>query len=207
MNGHMVEQQPIARLVERAQAGDREAFDNLVEHYQERVRGVIQHRMQTQRHVDVDEILQETFVRAFESLSRFQWQGEKSFYLWLCGIARNVVLKATERAQSARRLESPEDVASPAKSPSRIMRRDERFDRLEEALTDLSPEYREVIKLSRLDGLKISEIAARLGRTEYAIRHLIARAILQLRKTLGETESLHLPDRTFRMDEESDGSR
>jgi RNA polymerase sigma-70 factor (ECF subfamily) len=205
MYGQMVEPEPTTLLVGRAQAGDRAAYDALVERYRARLCPVVEKQVQSRKHLEVEEVLQETFVRGFESLGRFRWQGENSFYLWLCGIARNVVLKMAEKAQAGRPLEFPENVAGAAASPSKVMRRHERFDRFEAAVAALPPEYREVIRLSRLEGLKVAEIAERLGRTEYSVRHLIARAILDLRKKMGHTESLHLPDRALRIEGESDG--
>ena len=41
----------------------------------------------------MDDVLQETFLRAFDSLERFDWRGEDSLYSWLHGIARNVAFK------------------------------------------------------------------------------------------------------------------
>ena len=62
-------------------------------------------------------------------------------------------------------------------------------------MEDLSPDYRTVVHLSRIEGLKISEIAERMGRSPSAIKNLLLRAMKQLRESFGDTESLGLPDR------------
>ena len=187
--------------------GDGTAFDALTERFQERVREniALQLRPESGVPLDVEEVLQETFVKAFKSLGRFEWQNEDSFYLWLCGIARNVMLIQRKKARRERRLEFPEQLAGSGTSPSRMMRRRERMDRLEIALSKLSPEYREALRLSRLKGLRVKEIAQRMNRTECSVSHLLARGTMELKKLFGDTESLHLPHQAFNVEGEDDG--
>ena len=90
-----------------------------------------------------------------------------------------------------------EERESPGVSPSRAQRRDERFDRLESSLNSLSPEYRDVVRLARIEGLSIMAIAERLDRTPDSVRNLLLRAMKQLRQSFGDTESLGLPDRAI----------
>ena len=80
-------------------------------------------------------------------------------------------------------------------SPGRNLRRQERFDRLSKSVESLSPDYRIVIRLARIEGLKIGEIADRMNRSPSAVRNLLLRAMRELKKSFGETESLSLPDR------------
>jgi RNA polymerase sigma-70 factor (ECF subfamily) len=207
MKVSMVERDPTELLVERARAGERSAFDRLIERYRTRLHAGVE--MQIQRlersSLEAEEILQETLAQALQSLDRFQWRGEDSFYLWLCGIARNVIFKVTRKSRQQRLLQLPEHIRASSPSPSKALRREERFDRLERAFAGLKPEYREVLRLSRLEGLKVKEIAARMKRSENAVRHLMARAVIELKNSFGDTESLHLPDRAFRVEEESRG--
>ncbi|MBN1419388.1 MAG: sigma-70 region 4 domain-containing protein, partial [Planctomycetes bacterium] len=67
------------------------------------------------------------------------------------------------------------------------------------------PEYREAIRLARIEGLKVKEIAERLGKSPGAVKHLLARGLKELRRRFGETESFHLPDRNLRMEEGDHG--
>jgi RNA polymerase sigma factor (sigma-70 family) len=73
------------------------------------------------------------------------------------------------------------------------MRREERWERLEKSLAALSPDHREVIRLARIEGLEVREIAARMGRTPSAVKNLLLRALKELKRSFGDTESLRLP--------------
>jgi len=203
----MAEPDPIQMLVERAQAGDREAFSALVERFRDRLRLWIETkaRLRLGPSIEIDEVLQETFVRAFESIARFEWQGDDAFEKWLCGIARNVLLKSAKKHRAQQGLEAAADLPALDESPGTALRRDERFERLEKALAGLSPEYRQVVRLARIDGLKVKEIAARLEKTPNAVKHLLARALKELRERFGDTESFHLPHRSLKREGEGDG--
>jgi RNA polymerase sigma-70 factor (ECF subfamily) len=194
-------------LVEKAQAGDRSALEDLMQQYRERLQAGIEMQLPPRQRgpIEPDEILQETLVQALQSLGRFHWQGEDSFYHWLCGIAKNVILKTRKKTLKSRTLQLPERVPGSNTPPSKSMRRDERFDRLEKALSQLSAEHREVIRLHRLEGLKVSEVAERMNRSENAVRLLLARAAMKMRKSFGDTESLHLPDRTLKTERDTHG--
>ncbi len=150
----------------------------------------------------VEDLLQETLMRAFGSIEKFRWQGEESFYRWLGSIAEHLIRNAAQK-KTWSRLEA-KDVTATQESPSKVLRREERFDRLEKALGGLNADQRKAITLSRLEGLKVKEIAARMNRSEDAVHKLLARAVLNLRRSFGDTESLALPDRKFLMEERSD---
>lgn len=199
MTGLMKSYDETQALVESARNGNRRAFDDLVGRFRVRLRSSVEgwSRFQLGPALDVEEILQETLVAAFQSLPRFEWQGEDSFLLWLCGIAKRVVLKSTREALKKRGSRLSADVPAGGVSPSKVLRRNERFDRLQESLESLSPEYREAIQLARLEGLKIQEIAKRMKRSPNAVKHLIARGLKELRKQFGDTESFHLPARNL----------
>lgn len=62
-----------------------------------------------------------------------------------------------------------------------------------------------MIRLARIEGLKIQEIAERLGMSRDSVKHLLARALASLRAGFGDTESPDLPDRRLRFDGEDHG--
>ena len=99
------------------------------------------------------------------------------------------------RNRSILSLDSAERAESADPSPSRALGREERFDRLEQAIANLPEDYRDVVRLSRIEGLKTKEVAERLGKSTDSVKHLLARSIQMLRRNLEETGSLHLPDR------------
>jgi RNA polymerase sigma-70 factor (ECF subfamily) len=203
MKAVMEEQREIRRLVDRARAGDREAFNTLVTEFRGQLEGTLRalpgHNL---RHiVDLEEVVQETFVRAFESIRDFEWRGDGSFSAWLRGIARNIVVDAIRRKRPSHGLQVVERTAADDVSPSRSARRDERFQRLQRALEGLRPDHREVLTLSRIEGLPIREVAARMNRSPNAVKQLLSRALKALRSSFGDTESLHLPGRRLVVDE------
>jgi len=199
----MSTRESIRDLIAKAQAGDRSAFDALLEEHRPRLEALIGSKLGAalRASTTIEDVLQDALLEAFRSLERFEWRGEDSFMRWLGGIAENAVLKASRCRERGLKLQarvlrlgplSPEQV-----SPSKALRREERFERLKGSLSGLSPEHREVIVLSRIEGLPIAEIARKLGRSEEAAKSLLARAIRELRGSFGKTESMGLPPRSL----------
>lgn len=193
-------------LVSRAQSGDRGAFDELVDLYEGRLTALIHSRLGDglARHIDAEDILQESLTKAFESLGRFRWDGDESFLRWLGSIAEHRIQDAARRHGAKGALPLDIDVADSGVSASKAERRKERLERFEKALDQLSPDYRQAIVLARLEGLSIEEVARRMNRSPNAVSHLLLRALRKLRARFGDTESLHLPDRGFTRGEGSE---
>ncbi len=194
-------------LVRRAQEGHREAFDELAARFRGRLEAWVQTRLGPRLKAKVcsDDVLQETFLWAFRGIAKLRWRGEASFDHWLVSIAKHVIFKEAYR-QGRPMLEIGRDIAAGGPSPSKAIRRGERFDRLEKALGDLSPEHRRVIELARLEGLPVQEIAIRMGRSPNATSQLLVRALRKLRENFGDTESLGLPDRSIEPEGGGDGA-
>jgi RNA polymerase sigma-70 factor (ECF subfamily) len=196
MRGLTVSSDRLRDLVEKAQRGDRDAFEKVIHEVEGGLRSSIRSRIGRHLRLEVDDVFQETLTRAFESLSRFEWKGEDSFLRWLRGIAENLI-RATadkQRRRTALEIERPAKASSQV-SPSRALQREERLDRLEQAVQALSPDHREVVRLARIEGLQVDEIAKRLGRTPSAVKNLLLRALKELKKSFGDTESFRLPQR------------
>ncbi|MBI4586114.1 MAG: sigma-70 family RNA polymerase sigma factor [Planctomycetes bacterium] len=195
-------------LVEKAQGGQREAFDELYRLCREK----LEHHVQTRlgRHlrskVDAEDVLQEAFVQAWKSIGRLEWAGEGAFFQWLKGIAEHAILNLANRGQTPKLFFLEHDLPASQPSPSRALRRGERFDRLQEALDSLSPDYREAVHLVRIEGLKIKEAAERMNRTPKAVMHLLERALKKLKDSFGDTESLGLPARPLQNPEHPGGA-
>ncbi len=197
----MNQTQPRSDLVDRARRGDRAAFEELSESHRERLAGFIRSRIRPQfrPRLEMDDLVQEVFVRAVESVGRLRARDEDAFFGWLVGIAKNVVIQAVEGLQRAEAFQVvDEEVSAGSGSPSRDLRRGERFDRLEEAIDRLSADHREVVLLTRIEGLALAAVARRMGRSEEATKKLLWRALRELRRQFGDTESLSLPDRSLK---------
>jgi RNA polymerase sigma-70 factor (ECF subfamily) len=190
-----------AQLIGKAGAGDRTAFEELVSAHRPRLEALVRTRLgsQLERFVELDDVVQETVLRASRSIAEYRPGGEDSFLRWLGGIANHVLLEAAKR--SRRDVIVPLDV-EPADgsqvSASRAARRAERFARLEHALASLRPDHREVILLARVDRLPMKEVASRMGRTPGAAAQLLWRALQNLKESFGSTDSFHLPPLSLR---------
>ena len=207
-------------LVAKAQRGDRAAFDALILEHKRSLEDLVSREtgplLRAKVDVDVEDLVQETLLRAFKDLKDFKPQGEKAFEAWLFAIARHIIqdraryLQRKKRASgrevhlasespSGKPIASPLDLLPATSVPSGAtsLRREERLDRLEAALGSLSPEHCEVIQLARIEGLSMKEVAAKMGRSEAASSVLLVRAMRKLKAAFGYTESLHLPLRTL----------
>jgi RNA polymerase sigma-70 factor (ECF subfamily) len=184
-------------LIDRARRGDRAAFDELAAGCRERLARVVRFRLgpSLRRVLDVEDVLQETYLRGFGAIARFTWRHEGSFFEWLSGIARNVIREACARSPGSggEPGEAEEEPPAPGASPSRELRRGERLERLQKALDELPPAYRQVLRGALVEKLPLVEIARRLGKTPNAVSLLLLRANRKLRESFGETQSLCLP--------------
>ena len=187
-------------LVARARRGDRRAFEALYLAHRDQLAIRLERKLGRRARVEssLEDLLQETFLRALGLLDRFEWRGEGSVLRWLVAIGEHLILNAAQKAgRGPIKLElgpgrEPRD---PGVSPSRAMRREERLRRLEKALAGLSPAEREAILAMRIDGLSLDEAARRLGKSPDAIKKAVTRALERLRRKLDDTQSFHLPRR------------
>jgi len=220
----MNSERPSPEPIQRAQGGARAAFNDLVARHKGRLESFIRHELgvRLRTKLDVEDLLQETFLEAFQSIRQFRGRTEETFRSWLRTIARHVIqnqvrfLGAKKRAlpgevsladrihgEDGRSEELVAILEGTRTSPSKVMRREERFDRLKEALGSLSADHKQVIRLSWVQGLPMKEIAVRMGRTEKAASVLLWRAMKKLKDAFGNTGSFHLPHRSL----EAEGSR
>jgi RNA polymerase sigma-70 factor, ECF subfamily len=154
-----------AELIERATKGESDAFAVLVERYQRRVVGVAMAVVHNQD--DAIELAQETFVRAFENLAKFE--SRSSFSTWLYRIAanlaidfwrregRHVVLHGEDADNELRRMPSAQGDSYKAAARSELS------ERIKQALEELTPEHRAVILLREVEGLSYDEISEALN--------------------------------------------
>lgn len=148
-------------LLERARNGDSQAFGALVERYQRRVVGVAQAVVHNQD--DAVELAQETFVRAYENLGKFE--SRSSFSTWLYRIAANLAIdfRRREGRHQVLRGEDAETeinrIPSPRGDSYQETARTELSQRINGALKELTSEHRAVILLREVEGLSYDEIS------------------------------------------------
>jgi RNA polymerase sigma-70 factor, ECF subfamily len=172
-------------LVERAQAGEAEAFGRLYDQYSDTVYRYIYYRVGGK--ATAEDLTSETFLRALRRISTFTWQG-RDFGAWLVTIARNLV--ADHFKSSRFRLEvttgemldaneverSPEDSVLESLSNAALL----------EAVRRLNPQQQECVTLRFLQGLSVAETARVMGKNEGAIKTLQYRAVRTLARLLPE---------------------
>jgi len=178
-------------LVARAKAGDMTAFSDLITHYERRVFRMA--KQITQNDDDAEDVLQETFLKAYSHLDDFQ--GNSKFYTWLVRIAVNEALMKLRKRRSDRTvpLDEPIDtgedevvreVAVWDENPEQRYSREELGSILDEAIETLKPAYRTVFVLRDIEELSIEETADALNLSISAVKSRLLRARLQLREKL-----------------------
>ena len=175
-----------AAILARARSGNREAFRTIVERHSAAVFRVA-YRL-TRSEQDADDVVQETFLKAYVELRRFE--GRASVATWLHRIAVNCAIDLLRRrpfTSSAR--EGHDDaaitrLASAAPGPERQAAGRELRAQVEAALDDLTPLERAAFTLRHLEERSVEEICAALGQTPAATRHSIFRAVAKVRRAL-----------------------
>lgn len=184
-----------AILVERAQSGDAEAFRVLVERYSARIFRLAYRILGEE--ASAEDAVQETFLRAYRSLARFDARSQLG--TWLHRIAANTsveILRKNQRQRSRQEQSIDEGTGEPAPLPSHDPGPDRRALSLEVeravrgALSDLSPMERAAFVLRHFEGRSIAEICGALGLRESAGKQAIFRAVKKLRRVL---EPLYVP--------------
>ena len=171
-----------AELIERAKKGDTRAFGTLVERYQRRVIGVAMAVVHNQE--DALELAQETFVRAFQSVGKFE--SRSSFSTWLYRIAANIAIDFRRRERRHPTMRGEEAENEIQRLPSKLgdsfkeAQRSEMSRRIRDALAELTQEHRAAILLREVEGLSYDEISevmqcprgTVMSRLHYARNHL-----------------------------------
>ena len=175
------------RLVEACRAGRSEAFGTLVLRYKDRLFPPLLRL--TGSAEDAQDILQDAFFRAYQKIRDFH--GDSSFYTWLYRIAVNLALSERRRRRPALRwsdLPSPEAIEpsdDPARSdPSAPLELAERERIVHQALGELPDDFRAVVVLKDLEGLRYDEIAETLGIPIGTVRSRLHRGRCDLRHRL-----------------------
>ncbi len=178
-------------LVSQAREGDTAAFAELVRRYEGKIFRLAQHV--TQNREDAEDVLQETFMKAYEHLDQFK--GDSKFYTWIVRIAVNQALMKLRRRKSDRsvsldeQIDTGEDtvvreIAAWDEDPERQFSREELGGILDSAIQSLDPPYRSVFMLRDIDELSTEETAEALGLSIPAVKSRLLRARLQLREKL-----------------------
>ncbi|MBV9107171.1 MAG: sigma-70 family RNA polymerase sigma factor [Verrucomicrobia bacterium] len=154
-------------LVQRCQAGDSGAFNELVIRYRSKAFMLVYGMVQNEQ--DAWDLAQEGFLKAWKSIHRFKAQS--SFYTWLYRIMTNVTIDSLRRKGVRGEAEFDDRIApanvepgsrttpSVVPPPHLKLEQHEIRQRIDEAIAKLSPEHRAVIVMKEIEDLQYSEIA------------------------------------------------
>ena len=180
-------------LVARTQKGDAAAFDVLVGRYKERLYATVYHM--TSNHEDANDLVQDTFIKAFKSIESFR--GRSSFYTWVYRIAVNRTINFLKRRKN-RNQYSLDDLESSIQTdpdlvemmshvtPRREAGLTELQERLNEALQKLSESHRAVVTMHDIQGMTHADIAKVLKCSEGTVRSRLFYARQQLQGLLSD---------------------
>lgn len=185
---HHVSLRPLedAELVSRAQAGDRGAFEVLVARHDDRLYAVVL-RLSGNAH-EAEEIVQETFLRAWRNLDQFE--GRAQFFTWLFRIGVNEAKRRLEH-QRARGMtgsldEAGVEVADWREVPERRAEQHDLERALEHAIATLPPDHRLPLILRDIEGLSTAEAAAIMDLGEAAFKSRLHRARMNVRAAVAD---------------------
>nr|WP_314738729.1 RNA polymerase sigma factor RpoE [uncultured Haemophilus sp.] len=177
----MSEQITDQELVEKAQQGDKKAFNLLVVRYQNRVAGLLTRYVSRD---DIPDIVQESFIKAYRSLASFR--GESAFYTWLYRIAVNT---AKNHLTALGRRPPKEDILAEdaesydagtqlreADTPENLVLSDELKRVVFQTIENLPEELKMAITLREIEGLSYEEIAEVMSCPVGTVRSRIFRA-------------------------------
>jgi RNA polymerase sigma-70 factor, ECF subfamily len=178
-------------LVARTREGDPKAFTDLVRRYEGKIFRLAQHI--TQNREDAEDVLQETFLKAYEHLDQFQ--GNSKFYTWIVRIAVNQALMKLRKRRSDKTVSIDEsidtgedtvarEIAAWDPSPEERYSREELQAILTAAIESLATPYRAVFVLRDMEELSTEETAEALDLSIPAVKSRLLRARLQLRDKL-----------------------
>ena len=195
-----------AGLIARSQAGDVEAFNLLVERYQQRVYGLCCHMLGD---ADAADAAQDVFLSAFRGIRHYQGG---AFIGWLLRIAKHRCCDQL-RARKRRTLISldahvtgattPLQIQDPGEAPDDRLLRAELADQLQRRLQDLPPDQRLVVVLRDIEGYSYEEIGVATGWPIGTVKSRLSRARARLRVVLrGE----HMRDRSVSPGDATNGS-
>jgi len=189
-------------LIRDGKRGDADALSTLFARYQERVLRIVRLRLspslRDRLHVQSMDILQETFLHAFQKLHDFEPTSEASFLHWLSRIVENVIrdqldYSGAEKRDTAKERSLDQSIAvstghvhlrdlipDEGTSPTQAMARRGIRSAVDDLLLELDEVERDLIIQRMLEGLTFGEMAVQLGRTEDAVRKHFNRSFQKL---------------------------
>ena len=184
-----------AVLIRAAQAGDQEAFESLVQTYDQQVLRLAYNLLRSSD--EAYDIYQEAFLRVHKNLGKFRF--DCSFHTWLYRIVTNLCLDALRKKKVRKEEQAVVETSDglrdrleltaedrPAMDPQRTLMSRELRERIEGVLTGFTPRERVVFEMRHYQGMRLRAIGESLGTTEEAAKNCLFRATQKMRSALGD---------------------
>lgn len=184
-----------AALIRAAQAGDHEAFENLVVAYDQQVLRLAFNLLRSNE--EAYDIYQEAFLRVHKNLSKFRF--DCSFHTWLYRIVTNLCLDALRKKKVRKEEQAVIETSDGPKDrlelaaedraeldPQRKLLSRELRERIEGVLSGFTPRERMVFEMRHYQGMRLRAIGDSLGTTEEAAKNCLFRATQKMRTALGD---------------------
>ena len=178
--GRTIVEESDALAIAKAKAGDSDGFKSLVERHSRSVFRLA-YRM-TGNESDAEDIVQETFMRAYKQLNRYE--SRSSFSTWLYRIAANCSVDLIRARKVRQPVEVPETLKSSDPEPDRALYSSQVKHKVSLAMNQLSGQERTAFVLRHFEGQSIDEISKALGVGDNAAKHAVFRAVQKLRRAL-----------------------
>jgi len=189
MSDVAVSQDPDTEVVRRVQAGDVDAFEELVRHHSRRVFGILAGLLGNMD--DIRDVTQDVFLKAFEHIGSFQ--GRSKFSTWLTSIAINTGTQLLRESKPLEPLEEEDDegfrprqIQNWAENPEQLFAASQRDELVRAAVLRLPEKYRVVVLLRDLEQLSTEEAATALDLSIAALKARLLRGRLMLRESLAK---------------------
>ena len=174
-------------LVQQAKEGQVSAMKTLYDHHKERIMRLA--LSYTRNQEDAEEVLQETFAKAFLALEKNKLKENRSFSSWLYRIGINASLDLVKKRGKIRMEDLDSEIHHSSqeatdRSPEQQSIRLEMADVLDRALEFLSPNQRLIFTMKHFQHMKIREIAGNLGCSEGNVKQQLFRAVNRLQRQI-----------------------
>lgn len=168
-------------LIQRAIDRDPDAFGKLYDMYVDRVYRHIYYRVSSV--ADAEDLTQQVFLKAWQAINRYK-RTASPFLAWLMTISHNLVVDFYRTKKDKTYLEAEVTANDLASSPEQVAEAHFVQQRLRRAILQLRSEQQQVIMMRFVEGFSYAEIASSLRKSEGAIRVILHRAVVALRRIL-----------------------
>ena len=178
-------------IIQRALLGDQQAYSDLYRTHRDRIIATVAQR--TNDRDDIDDLVQQTFIRAFRALPKFR--GDSAFSTWLTRIALNVCHTHFEQRRNVLPLDTLEHGSEPAGRcrkpwPDQILQRKQQVGQVVREIDALPDRYRRALQLHYIEDRPYAEVVERLGAPSGTIKTWLHRGRNRVRASLKASDAL-----------------